>query len=251
MTSVLLAGESWVSQSTHFKGVDQFTSVTFETGSEAFISALEQAKIDVTYLPGHDVPRKFPQTREELEAFDVVVLSDIGANSLLLHPDTFLLGIPTPNRLRLLADWVRDGGGLIMAGGYLTFQGIEGKAAYRGTPVEEVLPVTLDPWDDRAETPQGVSPDVVEPEHPILRGLGAEWPALLGYNRVTAKSDADVLVMIESDPLLVVGAAGSGRTVAWTSDIAPHWCPPPFVTWRGYAPLMAQMVAWAAGGTDR
>src|SRR4051794_28444006 len=113
ITRVLLAGESWVSQSTHFKGVDQFTSVTFETGSEAFIAALEAHGMQVTYLPGHDVPRKFPATREELNEFDVVVLSDIGANSLLLHPDTFLKGIPTPNRLDVLAEWVRvDGGGL-------------------------------------------------------------------------------------------------------------------------------------------
>src|SRR4051794_9478540 len=117
MTTVLLAGESWISQSTHYKGFDQFTSVTFETGSEAYIAALESAGMTVTYLPGHDVPRKFPGTREELSSFDVVVLSDIGANSLLLHPDTFLLGRPTPNRLQVLADWVRlDGGGLVMAG---------------------------------------------------------------------------------------------------------------------------------------
>ena len=248
MTTVLLAGESWISQSTHYKGFDQFTSVTFETGSEAYIAALESAGMTVTYLPGHDVPRKFPGTGEELSSFDVVVLSDIGANSLLLHPDTFLLGMPTPNRLQVLADWVRlDGGGLVMAGGYLSFQGIESKAAYRGTPIEDVLPVTLDPWDDRVETPQGIEPEVLQQDHPILDGVDGSWPVLLGYNRVAAKPEAAVLARAGADPLLVTGTAGHGRTVAWTSDIAPHWCPLPFVQWPGYAPLMAQMIGWAAG----
>lgn len=248
MTSVLLAGESWVSQTTHYKGFDHFTSVTFESGSDAFIAALESAGMEVTYLPGHDVPRKFPDTAEELRQYDVVVLSDIGANSILLHPDTFLLGIPTVNRLQLLADWVQqDGGGLVMAGGYLSFQGIEAKAAYRGTPVETVLPVTLDPWDDRIETPQGVSPAAVEPGHPILRGIDGEWPVLLGYNKVTVRPDSETVLSCNGDPLLVTGSAGRGRTLAWTSDIAPHWCPQPFVAWSGYPRLMAQMIEWTAG----
>jgi len=40
-------------------------------------------------MPGHAVPTDFPASLAE---YDVVVLSDIGADSLLLHPDTFLRG---------------------------------------------------------------------------------------------------------------------------------------------------------------
>ena len=29
MTKVLLAGETWISEATHYKGFDSFTSVTF------------------------------------------------------------------------------------------------------------------------------------------------------------------------------------------------------------------------------
>ena len=38
------------------------------------------------------------------------------------------------------ADYVQGGGGLVMVGGYLTFQGIDGRASYAGTLVEEALP---------------------------------------------------------------------------------------------------------------
>ena len=31
--------------------------------------------------------------------------------------------------------------------------------------------------------------------HPITVGLGGKWPALLGYNRVRAKPDADVVAV--------------------------------------------------------
>lgn len=247
MTSVLIAGESWVSQSTHFKGFDAFTSVTFESGVGHLRTALEAAGVDVTYLPAHEVPDRFPASRAELKAYDVVVLSDIGANSILLHPDTWLRGERTPNRLAELADWVTiDGGGLVMAGGYLSFQGIEGKAAYRGTPVETVLPVWLDHWDDRVETPQGTVASV-NAQHPIIDAIDGEWPFLLGYNHVKVKTDADLIVTVGGDPLLAATMAGKGRTVAWTSDIAPHWCPLSFIEWPGYSRLMCQMMTWAAG----
>ena len=56
--------------------------------------------------------------------------------------------------------------GLLMVGGYLTFQGIDGKAAYRGTPVEATLPVELMATDDRVESPEGVVPDMTQADHP-------------------------------------------------------------------------------------
>jgi uncharacterized membrane protein len=80
-----------------------------------------------------------------------------------------------------------------------------------------------------------------------VAGLPATWPPLLGYNRVTARDGADVVVAVGDDPLIVAGAHGRGRAVAFTSDCGPHWCPPPFVEWQGYARMWRQIVAWAAG----
>ena len=46
--------------------------------------------------------------------------------------------------------------------------------------------------------------------------------------------------------LLATGAYGSGRTLAWTSDIGPHWLPQAFAQWRGYPQLWRQALAWLA-----
>ena len=48
----------------------------------------------------HDVPQKFPRTVEALSAYDVVILSDIGANSFVLPPETWLEGKGADNPLR-------------------------------------------------------------------------------------------------------------------------------------------------------
>lgn len=247
---VLLAGESWVSTATHIKGFDQFPTVTYHTGADELLAALKDSPFDVTFMPAHEAQRNFPQTMEALSAYDAVVLSDLGANTLLLHPDTWVHSKPTPNRLRLLRDYVGNGGGLLMFGGYYSFQGINGGARYHKTPVEDVLPVTCLPVDDRVEVPEGYAPVVVGPQnHPILKGLGKDWPILLGFNEVMVKDGAEVLATVSSDyrslPLLVTGKYGKGRTVAWTSDVGPHWLPPGFIAWNGYKTLFEQMLGWA------
>ena len=190
---------------------------------------------------------EFPSTPGELARFAVVILSDIGANTLLLHPDTFERSVPMPDRPAAIRDYVERGGGLVMIGGYLTFQGIDGRARWAGTPVEAALPVTMQLTDDRVEVPSGVQPLVRLPSHPIVEGLGGVWPALLGYNRVRPRDGAEIIVSVDDDPLIVAGTHGQGRAVAFTSDCGPHWCPPPFVDWDGYARLWVQLVGWAGG----
>ena len=198
-------------------------------------------------MPSHVAARDFPATADALGAFDCVLLSDIGANTLLLHPDTFARSKVLPNRLEAIRDYVAAGGGLVMIGGYMTFQGIEGKARYAGTAVEEALPVTLSPYDDRVEMPQGITPQVVLKDHRIGEGLGDTWPRLLGYNRVAAKPTAEVVARVGGDVLVAAGSFGSGRSVAFTSDCGPHWAPPSFVEWVGYARLWDQIVSWSTG----
>ena len=244
---VLIAGESWVTHSIHTKGFDSFTTTEYNEGVKWLKAALEGGGWDVTFLPNHLAARDFPQTAEALAAYDVVMLSDIGANTLLLHPDTFVRSVPLPNRLASIRDYVLNGGGLVMIGGYLTFQGIDAKGQYAGSAVEEVLPVTLYRHDDRQEKPQGVVANVGDPGHPITRGITGEWPALLGYNEVVAKPDAEVLVRVGGDPLIAVGEFGKGRSAVFTSDCGPHWAPPPFVDWAGYAPLWNNIANWVSG----
>ncbi|HEU0222275.1 MAG TPA: glutamine amidotransferase [Paracoccaceae bacterium] len=40
---------------------------------------------------------------------------------------------------------------------------------------------------------------------------------------------------------------GAGRTLAWTTDIGPHWLPQPFVDWPGHAQLRRQALGWLSG----
>jgi uncharacterized membrane protein len=204
------------------------------------------AGMDFTHMPSHDAAEQFPLSSAALNEYDVISLSDIGANTLLLHPETWLRGKSMPNRLDLLKQYVENGGGLAMCGGYLSFAGINASAKYFRTPIEEVLPVNIYTFDDRVETPQGIHIEVIEPNHPILQGMVGEWPNLLGFNELVLKKDSQLLVKAGSYPLLAVRSIGNGRPLAWASDIGPHWCPETFATWEGYARLMVQSVEWLA-----
>lgn len=248
---VLLAGESWIMHTIHQKGFDSFTTTAYGTGHGWLQQALEDGGWEFTHLPNHLASEQFPATAAELEAYDVVILSDIGTNTLLLAPATFDRGQTTPNRLTLLREWVANGGGLVVVGGYLTFQGIEGKGRYAGTAVEDALPVTILPYDDRVELPEGVAPQVTAPDHPLAQDLPETWPAILGYNRLLPRGEGTVVATAGHDPLLVSWQYGHGRAVAFATDCGPHWAPPEFVAWEGYATLWQNIAAWVSGQAPR
>ncbi len=245
--SVLIAGESWESMTIHQKGFDVFTTTFYEEGVGPLKSALEKSGHTVTFMPSHIAATNFPTQLEELQRYDVVMLSDIGTNTLLLHPNTFNKSQRMPNRLKLIREYTEKGGGLIMVGGYLTFQGIDAKARYAKSPVEDALPVTMLERDDRVEVPEGVSATVQLADHPIAAGLDGEWPPLLGYNEIIAKPAASVVATVGSDPLIATWSYQKGRAVAFASDCGPHWAPPEFLAWDGYDKLWSQMVEWAGG----
>jgi uncharacterized membrane protein len=245
--SLLMVGESWVKHTVHLKGFDQFHTTNYEEGADVFLGAMAESGYDVTYIRAHEVSSRFPKAKDGLEPFDVVVLSDIGANSFLLCDETFMRSERTTNRLAELAAYVEGGGGLVMVGGYMSFSGIDGRARYGTSPLARVLPVEMLDRDDRVETPEGIVPKVETAGHAILGGIRGEWPFLLGYNRVVAKAGSTVIAQCNGDPLLVAGSAGKGRAVAFTSDLAPHWAPPEFLAWPNYRPLWASIMKWASG----
>ncbi|GAA4891480.1 hypothetical protein GCM10025789_05460 [Tessaracoccus lubricantis] len=101
---MLLAGESWVSAVDDHKGYDVFPHTQVLIGCAELLAALAAEGHDVTHLRSHDVAAHFPLTLEELDAYDVVILSDVGANTLLLPPVVFEEGRRAPNRLRIPSD---------------------------------------------------------------------------------------------------------------------------------------------------
>ena len=246
---VLLVGESWISSSTHMKGYDQFGSITFHLGAEPLVKALAGSEYELIYMPAHEAAEKLPFEMAGLDAYDAIILSDIGSNTLLLPPEVWLHSRTVPNRLKLLKAWVEKGGGLLMVGGYFSFQGIDGKARWRRTPVEDTLPVTCLPYDDRIEIPEGTVAEIVAGAHPVMTGLtGQAWPPLLGVNEVELRDGAELVARLPQDqggfPLLALGSHGKGRTAAWTSDIGPHWLSPEFCAWEGYPTLWKNILGW-------
>ena len=251
---LLLAGESLMTTATHIKGWDQFDSATYHRGADDFVAAMKQVGIDIAYMPNHEAASEFPLEAAGLDAYAAILLSDIGSNTLLLPPQVWIESKPAPNRLKLIRDYVARGGGLVMIGGYYSFQGINGGARYHRSPIEDVLPVTMHPFDDRIEVPEGFTAavDAEQRGHPILAGVPLEgWPVLLGVNEVKPKPGAAVLARLPDSegahPLLVAGTHGKGRAVAWTSDIGPHWLPREFSAWVGFAPLWSNLLRWVSG----
>ncbi|MCU4751217.1 glutamine amidotransferase [Halobacteria archaeon AArc-curdl1] len=224
---VLLAGESWQTLSFEIKGRNVLTDSTYEEAGDHLIAALQIAGATVDFQPCHVAETAFPRTREALDVYDLVILSDIGADTLQITPRV-AAGETDADRCRLLESYVHDGGAVGMIGGYMSFAGVGGQARYAHTALSNVLPVHISSHDDRIEVPGGIAP---------LRTGGPtsipdEWPSILGYNRLEAKSGADVWAAVENDPLLVVGEHGNGHAFAFATDCAPHWAPLEFLEWE-------------------
>lgn len=133
---------------------------------------------------------------------------------------------------------VHEGAGLVMLGGWESFFGRLGE--YNGSPLADVLPVTMQSCDDRRNYAQPCLIDKVA-DHPILEGVPWDTPpGIGGRNAVTPKPDSQTLLACvqfsvrraggqfefaggERSPLLVVGQHGRGRTAALATDVAPHW----------------------------
>lgn len=244
---VLLVGESWMTHTLHVKGMDTFTQSGYGEGIRWFKRAVESIGSEFVHMPAHTALTEFPFSPEELSPYDVVVLSDVGSKTLLLHPDTSVHSIAVANRLKVIEDYVIDGGGLLMIGGYMSFQGIEGKAAFRATPVERVLPVWMMANDDRVEVPEGFNPRSTAIEHPTLANLPETFPTMLFRNHVTLKDGADLLLEHDGEVVLASWAVGAGRSAAFTPDIAPHGATPEFLEWEFFDRFISQLVVWLSG----
>ena len=241
---ILLAGESWTTYSIHVKGFDSFTTSRYEEGAGWMQAAVRDKGHELDYIPGQYVAEKFPDSLGALKEYDAIAVSDIGANSFYLSDDTFIRSKIKTDRLELVREYTESGGDFLMIGGYLSFQGIDGKARYHDTPVEKCLPVTIKSVDDRVERPDSVTPEVIQASHPILQGIPADWPHFLGYNRLTAKPEAEVLMKAGNDPFLSVTEYGRGRSAAFASDCSPHWGAPGFLNWEYYGAFWTQLFEW-------
>ncbi|MCH2113582.1 MAG: glutamine amidotransferase [Pirellulales bacterium] len=165
--------------------------------------------------------------------YDVYVLGDVDVNAL---------DRPTWN---FIAEEVDRGAGLVMLGGFHSF----GPGGFRGSPLAPVLPLAIGPAE-RQNFGEAPRPDVHiagplrmvpvpmgDALHPIVRITDSsdndiDWaklPLLDGANRFERsqlKPNAQVIATsanTASWPLLVAGAWGNGRTLAFAVDSTWHW----------------------------
>lgn len=243
MAKIIIAGESWTTHTIHQKGFDMFTSTTYEEGVKWLKDALEMGNHEIFYIPNHRVQYDFPKTLEELEEYDVVILSDIGSNTLLLSDDVFMRGKRENNKCEMIRDFVLQGGAFIMIGGYMAFSGIDARSKYGFTAIKDILPVKCLEIDDRVEAPQGLYPEIKVEDSAVFSNMPKEWPHFLGYNKTVIIEKGEVLATINGDPFIVIGSFGSGKSAVFTSDCAPHWGPIEFIEWDYYKVFWNNLVS--------
>lgn len=244
---VLLIGESWMVHTVETKGFDTFSADSYGEGIEYIKPVLSGDGFSFEHMPCHRVTPDFPADVDGLRQYDAIIVSDVGANTFLLPVETFSHCRRTPNKLQMLKEYVLGGGGLMMAGGYLSFMGIEGKGKYHDSILETVLPVDFLSHDDRMEHPEGLDVPIDPDAHPILKGVGNMLRGILGYNKAKLKPGCRAIATVEGNPLIALGEFGRGRSVAYATDVAPHWSSVEFCKSEAYAKLMRNMVRWLAG----
>ena len=127
--------------------------------------ALDGAGFEVTIRPASGVPA----TVNDLEPFDVVVLSDIPRKAI------------SEASMTALTDWVeKTGGGLLVAGGEAVF----GENGYRKTAIERLTPVTFERKD--------------EPEVALVIVLDRSW-SMAGTSMELTKTAAQAAVDVLGD----------------------------------------------------
>ncbi|HET9130103.1 MAG TPA: VWA domain-containing protein, partial [Terriglobia bacterium] len=90
---------------------------------------LKDALTDEGFIVNVADPMTMPQTAAEFGVYDAVILSDVDAKVI------------SAVQMEALSTYVRDlGGGFILAGG----DNVYGEGGYSKTPIEELLPVTLE-----------------------------------------------------------------------------------------------------------
>jgi len=220
---------------------------------QPLIDALNEGDIEVNHMTNERAISDFPRTVEGLSEYDAVIISDCECEVLALYP-FWIAGTPLPrtNRLKAIREYTRNGGGLLMIGGWSSFSGRFGQGGYYDTPVEEALPVTcLKGMDDRVETPEGVYVSALESDHPIMQGIPwDECPVFAGFNKIIPKEEAQVLATIgegeDEQSLVVKWEFGKGRSMAFASDCSPHWAEF-FQPWEYYGKFWRQAIRWLAG----
>lgn len=249
---VLYVGDTQVNLMTSMKGMDSWSYAYYSDSARYLRNALNAAEdIECVHIPGSNAIADMPSTVEDFGQYDCVIVSDVGYNNIVFQPGNIPpFRMPMgPDRVSALYNYVKNGGGFMMIGGWLSFSGLNGKGIYNGTKIEEVMPVNcLEPGaDDRMEVTQGFTMKLEQPDHPILKGLSWDVPYMyLGYNKTVLKPGSELVASYNGDPLIATCSFEKGRSIVFTSDVGPHWAGN-FLEWPDYAKFWQRIAKWCAG----
>ncbi|HET6424173.1 MAG TPA: glutamine amidotransferase [Planctomycetaceae bacterium] len=180
------------------------------------------------------MPFEYVRSNEAIEeprlsqAYSLIILSDYPAAMMPLSTQESLI------------DQVEAGAGLLMIGGWESFQGSGGD--WDQTLVADALPVIIGAEDDRLNFDQGA---YLREAVATAVTAGLPWrerpPLIGGMNRLRAKPDTQTVMealplgtrfdaagqlemtTLNPIPALVLGQCEKGKTAAFGSDVAPHW----------------------------
>ncbi|MBL4885997.1 MAG: hypothetical protein JKY95_15870 [Planctomycetaceae bacterium] len=180
--------------------------------------------------------------------YDVYIIGDVSADHF------------TPDQLKLLAQRLGDGAGLMMLGGYHTYSA----GGYAESPLRQLLPVELHPEqkqsDDVFDTDLQIKaelhlkPTTAGNRHYVMRidtpAMNNEaWlnlPPLTGATRIRAKSDfVEVLATSEQgDHLILAAETGRSRVMCLAFDETYFWARAGFA--QAHRRFWSQAVLWLA-----
>ncbi len=180
------------------------------------------------YTRFYDLPEA-----SELNRFSVIVIANLDAPSL------------NNERLKAYREFVANGGGLVVLGGYWAFS----RGAYAGTTLEEMLPVTFAPEHRIPASAEGL---------PLRASPQATWkfaadfaakPVAFYVQTLAPKPGATVQLLAGDKPALISGTFGKGRVVACalTANGDEATGSMPFWDWPAWPKVLGQALDWAAG----
>lgn len=205
------------------KALEEDTDVEVDVlAKDAFVSPRNVAPPNVP-----TVDEGWPKTKKALYQYDVIISSDIPITRF------------SPEQIQAQVDFVaKHGGGFCMVGGYTAFA----EGHYAKTPIDRMLPVEmLDETHVDGEdfnwriTDDGYNHEIMQIEKDPEKNRVA-WdglPQFHGFSRTTHKKPAaTVLAEVADDKfdtaygpavLIAVQNFGSGRSMAFTTDMTGSW----------------------------
>ncbi len=197
-----------------------------QAGMELVSFFILRTEDDLTYAAPNELALiPFPTDelfREHLSSFDAIVFQNFD-----------FAPYDVEQYLPRIAKYVREGGGLAMIGGALSFS----SGGYSGTPIEDVLPVALeDVANDYDRSSFRATVAAKGAAHPLVAlgsGDGAfAWSGvaeLAGLHRIRGVHEGSRTLLEArpergpSVPLLVAGDVGRGRSLALLTDESWRW----------------------------